>query len=67
MTKERYMALKDWLVKTALKFYSLNGIFKDAAEKEEWYNLYQKENAKLEKVKDTISNIEKLVNKKENK
>lgn len=64
MTKERYTVLKDWLVETALKFYSMNGIFKDAVEKEEWYRLYQKESAKLEKAKDAISSIEKLVNKK---
>ena len=43
MTKERYSALKDWLIKTALQFYSMNGIFKSAEEKEEWYKLYQKE------------------------
>lgn len=67
MTKERYLALKDWLVETALKFYSMNGIFKDAAEKEEWYNLYKKENTKLEKAKDAISSIEKLVNKEKNR
>lgn len=65
MTKERYIALKDWLVETALKFYSMNGIFKDATEKEEWYKLYLKENTKLEKVKDAISNIEKIVKKGE--
>lgn len=43
MTKERYAALKDWLIKTALQFYSMNGIFKSAEEKEEWYKIYQKE------------------------
>lgn len=43
MTKERYISLKNWLIETALKFYSMNGIFKSAEEKEEWYNIYQKE------------------------
>ena len=65
MTKERYNALKDWLVETALKFYSMNGIFKDAEEKEEWYRLYLKESAKLEKAKDAISSIEKIIKKGE--
>ena len=43
MTKERYNSLKNWLIKTALQFYSMNGIFKSAEEKEEWYKIYQKE------------------------
>ena len=43
MTRERYAALKDWLIKTALQFYSMNGIFKSVEEKEEWYQMYQKE------------------------
>lgn len=51
MTKERYLALKDWLIKTALQFYSMNGIFKSAEEKEEWYKLYQKEDVENKKVK----------------
>lgn len=49
MTKERYSALKNWLIKTALQFYSMNGIFKSAEEKEEWYKMYQKEEAKVKK------------------
>lgn len=51
MTKERYAALKDWLIKTALQFYSMNGIFKSAEEKEEWYKMYQKETEENKKVK----------------
>jgi hypothetical protein len=43
MTKERYNSLKNWLIETALQFYSMNGIFKSAEEKEEWYKIYQKE------------------------
>ena len=49
MTKERYTALKDWLIKTALQFYNMNGIFKSVEEKEEWYKMYQKENEKVKK------------------
>lgn len=48
MTKERYISLKNWLIETALKFYSMNGIFKSAEEKEEWYKMYQKEEVKEE-------------------
>ena len=49
MTKERYLVLKDWLIKTALQFYNMNGIFKSVEEKEEWYKMYQKENEKVKK------------------
>lgn len=58
MTKERYSALKNWLIETALKFYSMNGIFKSAEEKEEWYKIYQKEENLL-KVADGIEKNKK--------
>lgn len=61
MTKERYNSLKKWLIETALKFYSMNGIFKSAEEKEEWYNIYLKEENLIKAA------IEVPLNKKEKK
>lgn len=66
MTRERYAALKDWLIKTALQFYSMNGIFKSVEEKEEWYQMYQKEEILLT-VADGIEKNKKTRTKKQEK
>lgn len=66
MTRERYAALKDWLIKTALQFYSMNGIFKSVEEKEEWYQMYQKEEILLT-VADGIEENKKTKTKKQEK
>ncbi len=66
MTRERYAALKDWLIKTALQFYSMNGIFKSVEEKEEWYQMYQKEEILLT-VADGIEENKKTRTKKQEK